>query len=195
MTVVASILLVARYLVAAVFFLACIIALVYWSVRRGKLNAFGPIARGTRSIADPILRPLERRVIRWGGNPQDAPLWMIGIILVVGLVCLSLLKWLGGTILYASALADRGPRAWISFALDLAYSILVVALLVRVIGSWVGIGRYNRWMRITYILTDWVVEPIRRMLPGFGIIDFSPLVAWLALYILRNFVFRGLFHV
>jgi YggT family protein len=195
MTVLATILAVARYVVAAVFFFTCLVALVYWAVRRGKLSAFGPLARATRRIADPLLRPLERRVIQWGGNPQDAPLWMIGIVLVIGLVFLSLLKWVAGTILYVSGLADRGPRAWISFALDLVYFILVAALLLRVIGSWVGVGRYNRWMKITYTLTDWLVEPIRRRLPGLGVIDFSPLVAWLVLYLLRNFVLRGMFHI
>jgi YggT family protein len=195
MTVLASILAAARYAVAAVFFLTCVIALVYWAVRRGKLQPFGPIARATRRLADPFVIPIERRVLRWGGNPQDAPLWLIGIVLVIGLVLLSLLKWLFGVILYLDALSGSGPRAWISFGLDLAYAVLVGALLLRVIGSWIGIGRYNRWMRFAYLMTDWVVEPIRRMLPGFGVIDFSPLVAWLVLYILRNFVLRGLFHV
>jgi YggT family protein len=195
MTVLASIMAVARYTVAAAFLITCLIALVYWAVRRDKLNAFGPVARVTRRLADPLLKPIERRVIRWGGNPQDAPLWLIGIVLVVGLVFLSFIRWLAGTIIYLSGLAQAGPRAWVSFGLDLVYFVLAVALLLRVIGSWVGIGRYNRWMRWTYTFTDWLVEPIRRMLPGFGIIDFSPLVAWLLLYILRNFVLRGLFHI
>ena len=195
MTVLASILAGARYAVAAVFFLTCVIALVYWAVRRGKLQPFGPVARATRKLADPVMIPIERRVLRWGGNPQDAPLWLIGMVLVIGLVLLSLLKWLFGIVLYMEALSGAGPRAWISFGLDLAYSIIVGALLLRVIGSWIGIGRYNRWMRFAFVLTDWLVEPIRRMLPGFGIIDFSPMVAWLVLYILRNFVLRALFHI
>lgn len=195
MTALAWTLAVARYTVAAAFFLTCLIALVYWAIRRGKINAFGPLARATRGLADPVLRPLERRVIRWGGNPQDAPLWLIGIVLVIGLVFLSLLQWLIGTILYVSGLGHGGPRAWISFGLDLVYLLLVAALFLRVIGSWVGIGRYNRFMRFAYLLTDWVVEPIRRVMPGFGIIDLSPLVAWLALYILRNFILRGLLQV
>jgi YggT family protein len=195
MPVVDSILVVARYTVAAAFLLTCIIALVYWGVRRGKLNAFGPIARTTRRLADPLVRSIERRVIRWGGNPQDAPLWLIGIVLVVGLVFLSFIKWLAGIIRYVSSLSHGGPREWISFALDLGYFIIAAALILRVLGSWVGIGRYNRWMRFAYTLTDWLVEPIRRMLPGFGIIDFSPLVAWLVIYILRHMVLRGLFHI
>lgn len=194
MPVIAAVLAVARYAVAAAFLFATLIALVYWAVRRGKLNAFGPIARTTRRLADPLIRPLERRVIRWGGNPQDAPLWLVGVVLVVGLVFLSLIKWVAGMVVYLSGMADAGPRAWITFTLDLAYFIIMAALLLRVIGSWVGVGRYNRWMRFAYTLTDWLVEPIRRMLPGLGFIDFSPLVAWLVLYIVRSLL-RGLFHI
>jgi YggT family protein len=192
--VIPLVLAVARYTVAAAFLLATLIALVYWAVRRGRLNAFGPIPRATRRLADPLIRPLERRVIRWGGNPQDAPLWLVGIVLVVGLVFLSLIKWAAGMVVYLSGMADAGPRAWISLALDLAYFVLATALLLRVIGSWVGIGRYNRWMRFAYALTDWLVEPIRRMLPGLGFIDFSPLVAWLVIYLGRSLL-RGLLHI
>ena len=38
------------------------------------------------------------------------------------------------------------------------------------------------------MLTDWIIEPIRRILPPFGMLDFSPLVAWLVLSLVRGFV-------
>jgi YggT family protein len=186
--------LVARYTVAAAFFVSAFVALVYWAVRRGKLSAFGPLARATRSFADPFIKPLERRVIRWGGNPQDAPLWLLGIILVLGLIFLSLLNWLIGFVYEIFSLEHRGPGAWASFLLNLVYNVLLLALLVRVIGSWLGMGRYNRWLRFAYRLTDWIVEPIRRMLPPLGFIDLSPLVAFLALWLIRTMVAR-LFHI
>jgi YggT family protein len=37
-------------------------------------------------------------------------------------------------------------------------------------------------------LTDWLIQPIRRILPPVGMLDFSPLVAWLVLTLLRGFV-------
>jgi YggT family protein len=181
-----TILLVVRYAIAAVFLLTCLVAAVYWAVRRKKLNAFGPVARFTRRLAEPVVRPLERRVIRWGGNPQDAPLWLVGIVLVLGLVLLSLIKWLVGSVAYVSSMAQGGPRSWITMLIDLVYFVLTTALLLRVLGSWIGVGRYNRWMRFAYTLTDWIVEPIRRMLPSFRFIDFSPLIAWLALWLIRG---------
>jgi YggT family protein len=186
----AMVLVVTRYLVAAFFLFACLVALAHWAVRQKKINAFGPIARFTRSVSNPLLRPIERKVIRFGGNPQDAPFWLIGIVVVGGLILLSLVQWLLGVIVYVTHLGHGDTRAWISLAINAVYFLLTTAILLRVLGSWVGIGRYHRWMRFAYRLTDWIVEPIRRLLPGFGFIDVSPLVAWLLLWIIRGSVAR-----
>jgi YggT family protein len=43
-------------------------------------------------------------------------------------------------------------------------------------------------MRPVYALTNWLIDPIRRILPPVGIFDFSPMVAWLVLYVVRGFV-------
>jgi YggT family protein len=181
---------VARYTVAALFVLSLLIAVGYWAARRGKINAFGWLARGIRRIADPVMHPVERRVIRIGGNPQDAPIWLVGIVGVLGLLLLGFIKWLIGIALYVSALSHGGPREWLRFLVDTIYFILVVALMVRVFGSWVGMGRYNRWMRGAYRLTDWFVEPFRRMLPPFGFVDISPLLAWLALWLVHTLLIK-----
>ena len=39
-------------------------------------------------------------------------------------------------------------------------------------------------------LTDWLIDPIRRLLPPVGMIDLSPMVAWLVLWIARGVVLR-----
>ncbi len=69
-----------------------------------------------------------------------------------------------------------------------ATQLILFALLARVIGSWFGVGRYNRWMRPMYVLTDWIVEPLRRIIPPLGIVDITPLVAWFLLLLLRGWV-------
>ena len=63
---------------------------------------------------------------------------------------------------------------------------LMFALIVRVFSSWFGMGRHHRWVAWSYRLTDWLVEPIRRVLPTMGILDLSPLVAWFALSLIRG---------
>jgi len=66
------------------------------------------------------------------------------------------------TLQTANAAASRGPSATAGLIIDLFYKILFAALLVRVIAGWFGMFRYSRWIRPAYILTDWIVGPIRR---------------------------------
>jgi YggT family protein len=40
-------------------------------------------------------------------------------------------------------------------------------------------------MRPAYALTDWLVEPIRRVLPPVGMFDLSPLAAWFVLWAIK----------
>jgi YggT family protein len=167
---------------------ASAVALTHWAVRSRKLTPFGAWPRFMRRVSDPVLQPLERRILRAGGNPQDAPLWLVGIVIVGGLLLLSLVQWLVGFAVTFGILVQSGPRAWARFLVSGLFTLLMVALIVRVIASWFGISPYRPWMRPAMLLTDWIVQPIRRILPPFGMIDFSPLVAWLVLSVVRGFV-------
>ena len=141
-----------------------------------------------RRLTDPVMNPIERLVVRRGGNPVQAGWWLVILVAIVGVVVLGVAQWLIGSWLSLSFAAAQGPRALIASAVDLVYYVLIVALFIRVIGGWFGYFRYTRWMRPMYWLTDWIVEPLRRILPPMGQFDFSPLVAWLLLMVLRMFV-------
>jgi YggT family protein len=183
---------VVRYLVVAALAYAAVVALTHWAVRRRTIGPFGAWPRLVRRISDPVLLPLERRVIRLGGSPQDAPLWLLGGVIVVGLVLVSLTRWLIGVAFGLATLAQAGPRAWLQVAVGAAFSLLMAAILVRVIASWVGLSPYSRWMRPVVWLTDWLIDPIRRMMPPTGMIDLSPMVAWLILWLARGVILRML---
>jgi YggT family protein len=178
----------ARAMVIVALVYASVVALTHWAVRSRRITPFGAWPRLMRRASDPVLLPLERRVIRAGGSPQDAPLWLIGIVIAGGLLLLSLVHWLTGFAVTLSILAGSGPRAWARFLVSGLFTVLIVALFVRVIASWFGISGYSRWMRPVMLLTNWIIDPIHRVLPPLGMFDFSPLVAWLLLTVVRNFV-------
>jgi YggT family protein len=177
-----------RTIVIAALVYASAVALSHWAVRNRRINPFGRWARLMRKVSDPVLLPLERRILRAGGNPQNAPIWLLGIVVGGGLVLLSLTGWLIDLIIRLRYMAQSGPRMWVATLVSFMFTVLMTAILIRVIGSWLGIGPYNRWMRPVYVLTNWLVDPIRRILPPLGMIDFSPMVAWLVLYVVRGFV-------
>ncbi len=178
----------ARILVFTALVYASVVALTHWAVRRRKIAPFGPVPRLVRKLSDPVLLPLERRVIRFGGSPQDAPLWLLGIVILGGLIFLSLTNWILGLVGTLGALAYATPRQWVRLLVGWLFSLIMLAIFVRVIASWFGVSEYRRWMRPLVLLSDWIIQPIRRILPPAGMIDFSPMVAWLVLWVARGFV-------
>jgi len=180
--------LVARVLVVAALVYASVVAFTHWAVRSRRITPFGAWPRFVRRLSDPVVVPLERRIVRAGGSPQDAPLWLLGVVVAGGLLLLTLVHWLAGFAATLGTLSESGPRAWAAFLVSGLFNVLMIALLIRVISSWFGISPYRPWMRPVMALTNWIIDPIRRILPPFGMIDFSPLVAWLVLTLVRGFV-------
>ncbi len=179
---------VARILVVAALVYATAIVVTAWAVRSQRIKPFAPWPRFVRKLSDPVLRPLERQVVRRGGNPQEASLWLLGIVVVGGLILISLVQWLTGFSFSIVALAQSGPRAWVRFLVSAAFSLLMLALFIRVIASWFPISPHSGFMPPILALTDWLVDPIRRLLPPMGMIDMSPMVAWLILWLARSVV-------
>lgn len=171
-----------------VFVLAAIvaaIALVDWLVRTRRLNPFGPIGRFSRRFFDPLMRPVERRILRAGGQPSSAPWWTLVVVVVGGLLLITLLKFLRGVGQeIVSGLSS--PASFGRLVISSMFALLRLALLVRVISTWFRISEYSKWIRWTYVLTEWMLAPLRKMIPLFGPIDISPLVAFLLLTIIQR---------
>jgi YggT family protein len=157
-----------------------------WAVRRGHLKPFGAWPRMVRKGSDPLLVPLERRLLSSGKNPQDASLWLFIGVLIAGLLVIVFTRWLISTTGYLIALRSAGPLAWVRLVIAVISAVLMGSIVVRIIGKWFGADRWHRGMRPFYWLTDWIIEPVRRRMPPFGRLDLSPLVAYLLLLLART---------
>ncbi|MDQ2086619.1 YggT family protein [Herbivorax sp. ANBcel31] len=76
-------------------------------------------------------------------------------------------------------------------ALNLLFDIIIIALIVRVISSWLPISKENAFFRIIYQVTEPLLSPIRSLIQktSFGknmMVDFSPIIVFLLLRILRS---------
>jgi YggT family protein len=166
------------------------ICLLDWAVRTRKISPFNAVARFCRSTVDPIISPIERRVVRAGGTPASAPLWALGAVVIGGILLLTLLDVLLGEIVQ-SAIASRGGAAGIFHLLvRWTFTILKVAIVVRVVSSWLPISPYSGWIRWSYQLSEPVLGPFRRIIPTFGGLDLSPIVAYIVLNILEGQMLR-----
>ena len=77
--------------------------------------------------------------------------------------------------------------------LDIALTAYYWIIIIRAIVSWVNPDPWNPIVQFLYRVTDPVLRPIQRMLPtrGWGI-DFSPLVAILAIIFIQRFLVASL---
>ncbi|MDX1334499.1 MAG: YggT family protein [Gammaproteobacteria bacterium] len=65
--------------------------------------------------------------------------------------------------------------------------VYIIALILQAIMSWINPGMYqmqNPMASILHQLTAPIMKPIRNMLPRTGMIDFSPMLAIIGLYVL-----------
>jgi YggT family protein len=75
--------------------------------------------------------------------------------------------------------------AIIGFLLDIALLIIFA----RVLLSWFpDIDQGNPVVRFLYDITEPILQPIRQALPQTGMIDLSPLIVVLVIYVLRAFL-------
>ncbi len=175
-----------RPLVLAAAVVAGLIAATQWAVHERRIDPFGAWARAVRRVSNPLLEPLERRLLRLGRSPREAPLWLLGFVIVGGILLISVTRWLEALVILLASMRGAGPRAWARFGTDLVFNLLMLAIVVRVVSSWFGVSPFSRWMRPAFFVTNWLVEPLRRRLPAFGVLDLSPLVAYLILVIGRE---------
>lgn len=169
-----------------------VIAILDWAVRTRRINPFSSIARFCRRVIDPMLVPIESRVVRAGGIPSQAPWWGLAAVVVLGVLLIVLLQWIRTAAITIVFAASQGGMGITALVLESAFEVLKFALIVRVIVSWIGM-RYSWWARAAYTLTDWLVKPIARVLPPFGMMDFSPLAAYVVIYVVEIAVMRSIF--
>jgi YggT family protein len=153
-----------------------------WAVRTRRISPFNRVARFFRGRIEPMMQPVERVIVRSGGVPTSAPWWALAAVVVGGILLISLLQLAGGVlsqIVFGLAEPGRLPKLVLSWV----FSILKFALLVRVLSSWLPISPRSKWVWWSYVLTEWLIAPLRRVVPTIGMFDVTPIVAWILLNI------------
>jgi YggT family protein len=162
-----------------------VVSLVDWAVRTRRLSPFGGVARFFRRTIDPLLAPVERRVVRSGGLPSAAPWWALAAVVLCGIILLSLLGFIRTQVLGTVLALESGPGGLYHVLVSWIFAILQIALLVRVISSWTRLSPYSPWLRWSYVLSEPILRPLRSIIPTLGMIGITPMVAYIALRLIE----------
>jgi len=163
--------------------LVAILAVIDWAVRTRRINPFNRVARFFRGRIDPLLAPIERTIVRAGGTPSTAAWWAVVAYVILAILIISLFQFVGDILYQAVAMTQAPHEAW-RVLVSWTISILTLALFVRVLSSWFPISAYSRWVRWSFVITDWMIRPLQRVVPRLGMIDITPIVAWIVLRVI-----------
>ena len=73
---------------------------------------------------------------------------------------------------------------------DLIADAYIIIIIIRVILSWVSHNPYHPIIRFIYQVTEPPLYQIRRYVPTFGGLDFSPVILILGVMILENILIK-----
>ncbi|HMA20072.1 MAG TPA: YggT family protein [Gemmatimonadaceae bacterium] len=174
-------------IIAGIFAVFCVID---WLVRTRRVNLFGPLARFSRSKIDPVLEPIERRVLRAGGNPVSAPLWALAAVVIGGILLISVLDFLRDEILGLAFALQGGAGGLFRLLVAWTFDFLRIAILVRVVSSWLPVSPYSGWIRWSYVVSEPILKPLRQVIPAMGPIDITPIIAYFLIGFLQTAVLK-----
>ena len=166
-----------------------VICLLDWAVRTRKIGPFNAIARFCRSTVDPIIAPIERRIVRAGGTPAAAPLWALAAVVIGGILLLTVLDMIRLGVV-KSMITAEGPGGIAHLLVGWTFTILKAAIIVRVISSWLPISPYSKWINWSHRISEPMLAPLRRIVPNFGGLDLTPIIVYILLSIIQSFVLQ-----
>lgn len=80
--------------------------------------------------------------------------------------------------------------------IDLILVFYMWLIIARAVLSWVNADPYNKIVIFIYRVTEPVLRPVRRLLPGQNLgIDFSPVVVLLGIFFLRYFLVQTIIQL
>lgn len=147
--------------------------LLQWS----SAEFYNPISQFLVKITHPPLKML-RRVIPSIGKIDTSSIVLAMLLQVLTTYIILVLK--GVSISF-------GALTVLSFTqlLSLIINIFIFSIFARAILSWINPGSYNAASSILYSLTEPLLTLSRKLIPDLGGIDLSPLIALLALQLVK----------
>ena len=78
--------------------------------------------------------------------------------------------------------------ATVATFINVFLTVLWLAIIGRVIVSWINVSPSNPLVAIIYQVSEPILAPIRRFLPKSGTFDFAPMVAIFLIFLVQRFI-------
>jgi YggT family protein len=178
--------------ISTLFDLYVLLVLLRFLLQMLRADFYNPVSQFIVRMTTPPLRILRRFIPSISG--QDTASIVLCLLLIYG-------KFLLMRALSIPAVNIGGQAARLDSAsyaglliysvadlLALLLTVFLVAVIIKVVLSWISPGHYNPVIGLVDRIASPVLRPIRRLLPSIGGLDLSPLFATLALLVIKMLV-------
>jgi YggT family protein len=151
------------------------------------LNPFTWIASTIRRLSDPFIIPIRRGLMGFGIDPKYSPLVVILITILLGFFVLQLTDTLAYTAAGILASLQSGSMIRVlGFIIYGAVTLYMLLIFIRIVFSWGMVSYSNRLMKFLVDTTEPLLGPLRRIIPPLGMMDISPIFAFLILWLMQS---------
>lgn len=144
-----------------------------------RADFYNPISQALVRITNPAIKPLRRLIPGFFGVDIASVLLAIAIKFAM-IVLLFALQTGSIGLNYAVVLLVAVLSVFVT-----VFNIYFVTMIATIIISWVAAGSYHPAVVLIHQIAEPVMAPFRRILPPMGGIDFSPMIAFLALNVVK----------
>ena len=142
-------------------------------------QGFNPLAQQLNRHTDPLVLPFRKLL------PPSR--YDFGALAVAGIIALAI------SLVFTAAIhASFGVfiALFLTLIINTWLNTIFYAILIIVIGSWLQTDPRQPVMQIALACTDWLLAPLRRIIPPVGMIDFTPMAALFILYLAQSGINR-----
>ena len=167
----------ATFLISTLFGFLVLAALLRLLLAWIRADFYNPISQFVVKVTNWAVIPLRRSIPAMGRWDSGTIVFLIGVQ-IIELALIALVSGFG--------INPIGLPIWaLGELLGLTIMVFIVSIFIEIILSWVNPGSYNPMTDIIMRLNQPLLAPARRVLPDMGGFDLSPMVALIALQLLK----------
>ena len=163
-----------------------------------RADFYNPVSQFIVKLTTPPLKMMRRVIPSVGG--QDAASIVLCLLLIYAkfllMRALSIPAVHIGGVMAPLSVSYGGLLVFsIADLVALLLTVFLVAIIIKVILSWVNPGHYNPVIGLVDRLAEPVLRPVRKIVPPIGGLDLSPLFATLLVLVAKMLIVPPIIHL
>ena len=150
-----------------------------------KADFYNPVSQAVIKITDPMIRVL--RTVIPGYKGIDFSSLVLAFVIEAIAICV-LITLYGGTIPSIGYIITWAFVGVVLFIVSIYYYAILASIIMSFVMMFSGSTNPHPLLLLVWQLTEPVMAPVRKIIPSMGGLDFSPIVIFIAIQIIQNFI-------